>query len=85
MAQIDIEIEDYLDEVRTEYLVKEIARRKDAVEEIKKHKHLIIPGLDEFAIPDFKTPEQMLKYLKLVLHLKPWHDKKRIIQEINEL
>ena len=85
MARIDIEIEDYLDEVRTEYLVNEIVKRKDAVTEILKHKEIKIANIDEFAIPSFNTSEDVLKYIRLVLSLKPWHDKKRIIQEIEQL
>jgi len=34
MARIDIEIEDYLDEVDTETLVKELAGRKDLTKEL---------------------------------------------------
>lgn len=77
MARIDIEIEDYLDEVDTKYLVQELEKRKDY-----KVTELDLRNLD---IPQFKTPELLLSYLKRILHLREWHDKKRIIQEIESL
>jgi hypothetical protein len=77
MARIDIEIEDYLDEVDTKYLVQELQKRKDI--------DLSLFDLNNIDIPKFKTPEQLLSYLKRLLGLREWHDKKRIIQEIESL
>lgn len=77
MARIDVEIEDYLDEVDTKYLVQELKKRKDFKS--------IDLDLRDIEIPIFKTPEQLLKFIKLVLGLREWHDKKRIISEIESL
>jgi len=85
MARIDIEIEDYLDEVDTKYLVNELVQRKDAVKELLKHKEIKISNIDEFAISAFRTTDDILNYIRLVLRLKKWHSKERIIAEIKEL
>lgn len=80
MARIEIEIEDYLGEVDTHYLIQELKHRKDlSVKDIKS----LDPKL--IAIPDFKTSSEILRYIKLILGLREWHDKKRIIQEIESL
>ena len=77
MARIDVEIEEYLDEVDTKYLVQELKKRKNfKISEL---------DLDNMDIPEFKTPELLLAYLKRILHLRQWHDKQRIIQEIEAL
>lgn len=77
MARIDVDIEEYLDEVDTKYLVQELKKRKDwASYKI---------DLDNIEIPKFKDSIQLLKYLKLILGLRTWHDKKRIISEIENL
>lgn len=78
MALIDIEIEDYLDEVDTKYLVQELLKRKNR----KKYKS---NPLDDLDIPNFNNPEQLLTYIKRLLKLRQWHDKKRIIAEIEQL
>lgn len=77
MARIVVEIEDYLDEVDTKYLVQELLKRKD------RYKYKC--DLNQNEIPEFKTPELLLSYLKKILHLREWHDKNRIIKEIQEL
>lgn len=82
MARIDVEIEDYLDEVRSEYLFRELKRRKDFSDLIKDYNDELKP---KYIIPDFKTSEQLLDFIKVVLKLQKWHDKKRIIQEIESL
>jgi hypothetical protein len=85
MARIDVEIEDYLDEVNTRYLVEELLKRRNLSEkDILELKQMKI-GISEMAIPDFKTSEQLLNHIKIILGLRPWHDKKRIIQEIESL
>ena len=81
MARIDIEIEDYLYEVDTKYLVKELAKRRD----LKDHKAELKNIPQDWDLPEFKTQEELLNYIKRVLHLKPWHGKDRIIKEIQEL
>jgi len=77
MARIDIEIEEYLDEVDTKYLVQELKKRKD----LRDYK----VNIDTIEIPEFKTPEQILSFIKKLLHLREWHDKTRIIKEIEQL
>lgn len=78
MARIDIEIEDYLYEVDTKYLVNELRKRKDGINQL---------GLDpeEIEIPKFKTPDHKLRFIKLILGLRQWHDKERVISEIQSL
>ena len=83
MASIDIDIEDYLDTVRTVYLFKELKRRSDFKNYIKEYIEETIT--DKMPIPEFDSSDEMLKYIKALLHLRPWHDKSRIIQEINSL
>ena len=77
MARIDIEIEEYLDEVDTKYLVQELNKRKD------RNNYRI--DIDDYDIPIFKDSEQLLKYIKRLLGLSKWHDKNRVISEIKEL
>jgi uncharacterized phage-like protein YoqJ len=77
MARIDIEIEEYLDEVDTKYLVQELNKRKD------RNNYRI--DIDDYDIPIFKDSEQLLKYIKRLLGLRQWHDKNRVISEIKEL
>ena len=82
MARIEVEIEEYLDEVRTEILFRELKKRKDFKELIENEMDEVTP---KYIIPDFKIPEEVLAFLRLVLRLKPWHDKERIISEIKSL
>jgi hypothetical protein len=77
MARIDIEIEDYLDEVDTKYLVQELKKRKD----FKDFKF----DIDQIEIPIFDTSTQLLSFIKKCLGLRQWHDKDRIINEIKSL
>lgn len=77
MALIDIEIEDYLDEVDTKYLVQELQKRKDRKE------YKIKLDLDD--LPDFKNSNEIFKYIRRVLGLREWHDKERVIDEIRNL
>jgi hypothetical protein len=77
MARIDIEIEEYLDEVDTKYLIQELQKRKDLIN--------FRLDIDLFQIPEFKNSDQLLKYIKKLLGLREWHDKDRIISEIKEL
>jgi hypothetical protein len=77
MARIDIEIEDYLDEVATKYLVKELEKRHD----LKDYK------IDLYSIetPEFKNGTQLLSYIKKLLGLREFHDMERVISEIKLL
>ena len=83
MALIDIEVEEYLDEVRTVYLFKELKKREDFKDYIKEYITETTP--DKIPIPEFYSSDEMLQYIKALLHLRPWHDKNRIIQEITSL
>ena len=76
MAHIDIEIEDYLYEVDTKYLVQELQKRKDV-------KNFKLPS--DLDMPEFDHPAQKLSYIKKLLGLREWHGKDRIISEIKEL
>ena len=82
MARIDIEIEEYLDEVRTESLFRELRKRKDFEDYIEDYMNEDLPS---YIIPDFETSEQVLNFVKRVLGLNSWHDKERIIKEIQSL
>jgi hypothetical protein len=82
MARIDIEIEEYLDEVRTELLFRVLKKRKDFDILMKDY---IDEHTPEYLLPELETGDQVLRFIKIVLRLNPWHDKKRIIQEIESL
>jgi hypothetical protein len=89
MARVDIEIEEYLDEVRTVYLVRELIQRKDFEDELKKELQRTQTStkisVENITLPEFKNPEQLLFYIKRLLNLRQWADKKRIISEIENL
>jgi len=74
MARIEVEIEDYLDEIDDKYLIKELKKRKYNV---------VLSEYPEY--PKFDTPDELLTYIKGLLGLKPWHGKEQIIKEISEL
>lgn len=82
MARIEVEIEEYLDEVRTEILFRELKKRKDFKDFIESYYDEETP---KYIIPAFDTSEQLLDFLKIVLKLQKWHDKERIISEIKSL
>lgn len=77
MARIDVEIEEYLDEVSTKYLVQELEKRHD----LKDYKI----DLYNIEIPEFKNGMQLLSYIKKLLGLREFHDMDRIISEIKSL
>lgn len=77
MARIDVEIEDYLDEVDTKYLVQELLKRKD------RNKYKI--DITDFDILEFSNTRQLLNYIKRLLGLREFHDINRIINELKEL
>jgi len=82
MARIDIEIEEYLDEVRSKYLFDELKKRKDfkiLIEDYYQEMKLA------YIIPDFKVSDDVLDFLKIVLNLKKWDTKDKIIEAIKEL
>lgn len=79
MARIDVEIEDYLDEVDTKYLVRELEKRRDIKEFIDTN------TLVNIELPEFRNRQELLKYIKKLLGLRLWHDKQRVISEIEDL
>lgn len=85
MALIEIEIENYLGDIDTKYLVNELLKRKDAVRELFKHKEIKDSNINELLIPVFRTTEDTLDYIRLILRLKKWHSKESIIAEIEQL
>jgi hypothetical protein len=91
MARIDIEIEDYLDEVTTKYLVRELLTRKDFNEVLKSENSKyekrteLFDDPKKFPLPDYKYTDDMVVYIKRILRLKQWHTKNRIIEEIINL
>lgn len=86
MARIDIDIEDFLDEVRTEDLITELSHRENCKSEFKRLGVDILDELsDEDVISDLEDRFTPLNLIRKILGLRPWHDKERIIKEINEL
>jgi len=82
--EVDVDIEDYLDEVESKYLVKELNQRGFNIPEeieVKKDNY----GKEIYSFPVFKTKEDLLRFVKEAIGLKPWHDKERVINEIKEL
>ena len=73
MARIDVEIEDYLDEVESKYLVEELSRRKGF--EFLKTKI----EKEEFRL------HSKIKQIQDILGLQPFTNKEDIINEIKEL
>ena len=75
MAKVNVFIEDWVDidlnEIDTDDLMEELKSRDD-VEEIE-------------LIPKFKEPQGQLAFIKETLGLKNWHDKERVLQEIELL
>ena len=83
MANIDVT--EYLYEVKFEYLVRELqSRAKFDVTDFLEKDEIVINSKKPF-IPDVQTPEKVIDILRSVLHLKPWHGKKEIIEEIEKL
>ena len=74
MALIEVDIEDYLDEVSDNYLIDELKRRGYIISrknlKIKNEQH------------EFKTDNDLLNYLKDLMGLRRYHDNERLIYEI---
>jgi hypothetical protein len=82
MAQIDIDIEDYLDEVKTEYLISELLKRKNKSKAFKEcWEECDTDDLIEEVKSRFEGGG-ILKLLRSILNLRAYDDKKRIIEEI---
>ena len=63
---IDIDIEDYLDEISTEVLLDELKRR----------------GKEIKAIYEFKSDTKKMNYIKAIFGLREIHTKERLLEEI---
>ena len=83
--EVDVEIEDYLDEVESKSLIKELERRGFKVPQKEGEIVKDIYGNVHYNFPEFKSPEQLLGFIKEALGLKSWHDKKRLFSEIDNL
>ena len=66
MALIDIDIEDYVDDISTETLLSELRSR----------------GKELSAIYEFKTDIEKINYLKSIFGLQERHSKWRLLEEI---
>lgn len=83
---IDIDIEDYINEISTHSLISELASRKNVVTDFRRIGIDILKEIDDDEIiADLKERYDTLSLIKKVLDIRSWHDKKRIIQEIESL
>lgn len=73
--KIDIDIEDYLDEVETKHLQAELMRRK---------RTLAIDD-DWTDLQPVTDPGELKQVLLHLLDLRAWHGKTRILQTIDEI
>ena len=73
---VDIDIEDYLDEVDDDDLIDELNSRGYNILKNKK---------TDIEIPEFKSRDELRKYLFELMGLRPWHDQARLLDEINDL
>lgn len=55
----------------------------DLLEELNRRK--LSHFINKMDMPDFKTKEDHLDYIKVMLGLKNYHSKERVLQEITEL
>jgi hypothetical protein len=79
MARINIDIEDYLDEVNTEILISELSKRS-----VKKTSYLSEIDLKDLLF-ELQERKSNLDIFRLILGLKKWHGKTEIIKEIEAL
>jgi hypothetical protein len=68
---VDIDIEDYLDEVKDKYLIAEIENRG----------YKVTGGKTKVA----GSTKELIKHIKELLNLQPYHTKERVMQEIKDL
>ncbi len=80
MARVDIDIEDYLDEVATNCLVEELRRRKGTKEAIDE-----CDDIEEILWAENFQKKSTIDKLREILQLKPWATKEEITKEINDL
>lgn len=80
---VNIDIDDIIDEIDDDVLVDELNRRGYNIKQKKIRTSL--HNLDDYEYPDFKTKEELLLFIKGVLGSRSWHDKNRVLDEINDL
>lgn len=78
---MNLDVEDYLDEASERTLIAELNRRGYDLIEKKK----VTKDKDEYILPEFKTREELKKFLYQAMGIREWHNKERLISEINEL
>lgn len=79
-VDIDIDIEDYLDEVATDCLVSELRRRKKAPIDLDE-----CDDIEEILWAENFQKKNTLDKLREILKLRPFSTKQEIINEIIEL
>jgi hypothetical protein len=79
---VDVDIEDYLDECESKYLIRELNKRGFNIPEKDPYKKR---NKKRYIFPEFETPEEVISFLKEAVGLKQFHDKKRLINEIEAL
>jgi hypothetical protein len=84
-VEVDIDIEDYLDECESKYMVRELNKRGFKIPEKEGEVIKDLQGKEKYIFPDFKSPEHLLLFIKEAIGLKPWHDQQRVIDEIKNL
>lgn len=77
---IDAEID--LADIDTSDLIEELKRRKKFGKNFIRE---LTENMDEEIELCFDSPKGVLDHLRSIFHLRPFHGKERIIQEINEL
>lgn len=78
---MNLDVEDYLDEASERTLIAELNRRGYDLIEKKK----VTKDKDEYILPEFNTREELKKFIYQAMGIRQWHDKERLIAEINEL
>ncbi len=71
LIKVDINIDEYLDEVDTSDLLEELECRSVDFEKSFDY--------------DFKTPKHQYNAVKKVLGLREFHDKERVLRELQDL
>ena len=83
LIEVDIDLEDYLDEVKSRYLVKELNKRGYKIPE--KKEDVDVKEESEFTFRDFETAPDVIKFLKKFMGLQHYQDNERLLTEIKDL
>lgn len=81
--EVDIDIEDYLDECSTNSLIRELNSRGVNILETRTDKHG--SRMEEYIFPNFKTQDDVIKFLKKTLGLREFHSNERLLDEVKAL